>query len=600
MPETQSNLYKRIESEISNYLFKSVQLSEGVNYSQHEIIDRIYKFANHDHSGEKINSDLSYNYWFDIISPRIDSEVKNLRFDTKNILVFSQNPRKDFAAVFVANASLKNWLSENAEDIKLKTSVERFSANGNVGFKRVAGGYDLIDDLNTYITNVTAENIDDSDIIERYEMIPSQMKRMKEWDQDNVSAVIKELGNKSFTAAPETVAIESSSKKYEIYEFTGEVSEKEFNSIAGIDKEGDEDTFFLAKIVVAGLNKAKNGNKYTLFAEKLVGKMSDYYIYAHRGRFNGRFWRVGMYELLFDHQIRANEIGNGLARGLEWGSKTIFKSADAKIMMNIRADLENGDIVNTADLSQVLVRMQGADQLIADWNRLMSDADSLANSYEVVRGETSPSGTTLGATRLMDTNAGKLFVLLRQKITLPYKRVFKQWVLPELIKDMKAKDVFRFTGETDVIDQLREIIVDSWYMDNLVKIGPHTEDVGKAIKQEKLEIMKKEDPVLNNAKEIWNSITSRVFVTITGENSDISDKLQDLMALITLEQDPDRIVWILDTMYKARGIPIPPKKEQPPVMPTQTPPQSNSPQLKSAQAMPNKKQMNPVEQGVVA
>ena len=601
MPETQSNLYKRIETEISSYLFKSVQLSEGVNYSQHEIIDRIYKFANHDHSGEKINSDLSYNYWFDIISPRIDSEVKNLRFDTKNILVFSQNPRKDFAAVFVANASLKNWLSENGEDIKLKTAVERFSANGNVGFKRVAGGYDLIDDLNTYITNVTAESIDDSDIIERYEMIPSQMKKMKEWDQDNVNAVIKELGNKSFTAAPETTSIESSSKKYEIYEFTGEVSEKEFNSIAGIEKEGDEDTFFLAKIVVAGLNKAKNGNKYTLFAEKLVGKMSDYYIYAHRGRFNGRFWRVGMYELLFDHQIRANEIGNGLARGLEWGSKTIFKSADAKIMMNIRADLENGDIVNTADLSQVLVRMQGADQLIADWNRLMSDADSLANSYEVVRGETTPSGTTLGATRLMDTNAGKLFVLLRQKITLPYKRVFKQWVLPELIKDMKAKDVFRFTGETDVIDQLREIIVDSWYMDNLVKIGPHTEDIGKAIKQEKLDIMKKEDPVLNNAKEIWNSITSRVFVTITGENSDITDKIQDLMALVTLETDPDRVAWILDTMYKARGIPIPPKKEQPVLMPTQTPP-SNSPQLKAAQGTPNnKKQVNPIEQqGAVA
>lgn len=42
----------------------------------------------------------------------------------------------------------------------------------------------------------------------------------------------------------------------------------------------------------------------------------------------------------------------------------------------------------------------------------------------------------------MDTNAGKLFVLLRQKITLPYKRVFKQWVLPELIKDMKRKGCF--------------------------------------------------------------------------------------------------------------------------------------------------------------
>jgi len=54
-----------------------------------------------------------------------------------------------------------------------------------------------------------------------------------------------------------------------------------------------------------------------------------------------------------------------------------------------------------------------------------------------------------------------------------------------------------------MLDQLREIIVDSWYMNNLVKIGPHTKEVGDAIKQEKLDEMKKVDPVLKNTKEIW-------------------------------------------------------------------------------------------------
>jgi len=48
-------------------------------------------------------------------------------------------------------------------------------------------------------------------------------------------------------------------------------------------------------------------------------------------------------------------------------------------------------VVITKDLAQVNVRMQGLDQLIADWNRLMSDADRLANSYDVVRGEAMPS-----------------------------------------------------------------------------------------------------------------------------------------------------------------------------------------------------------------
>jgi hypothetical protein len=563
MPKTTSSLFTRIETEIDNYLSKSIELSPGVNFSQYTLINRIYKFTNHDQSGEKINSDLSYNYWFDVISPRVDSEVKNLRFDTKNILLFSNNPRKDFAAVFVSNASLKNWLSENGEDLKLKTAVERFSANGNVGFKKIDGGYEIVDDLNTFITNTKAESVDDTDIIERHEMLASQMKRMKAWDQEKVDYVIKELGNKSFSATPESTEISTTGKRYEIYEFTGEVSEKEYNKAIGVKEEGDENDYFLAKIVVAGLQKNKTGEKYVLFSEKLKGKISDWYNYAHRGRYNGRFWRVGMYELLFDHQLRANEIGNGLARGLEWSSKVVFKTSDGSVMQNIRADIENGDIVQAKDLSQLEVRMQGVDQLIADWNRLMSDADRLANSYDVVRGEAMPSQTPFRMGMLMDQNAGKLFVLLRQKITLPYKRVFREWVLPELWKDMKGKDVFRFTGETDIQEQLNEIIVDSWYVDNLVKIGPHTKEVGDAIKQEKLDEMKKADPVLKNAKEIWDGIHSRVFVTITGENSDVADQMQDLMTFVQLEQDPERVNWILDTMYKARGIPIPPKKEQP-------------------------------------
>ena len=327
---------------------------------------------------------------------------------------------------------------------------------------------------------------------------------------------------------------------------------------------GDEHKYFLAKVVVAGLRDGGTGEQYTLFAEKLNAKLSDYYIYAHRGKYEGRFWRVGMYELLFDHQIRANEIGNQLARGLEWASKVIFRSKDSKVLQNIRADLDNGDVVITEDLAQVDVRMRSLDQLIADWNRLMTDADRLSNSLEVVRGENLPSGTPFRMGLLLDQNAGKMFQLLRQKISLPYKRVFREWVIPELIKDLKGEDVFRLVGETEILDQLREIMAESWYAQNLVRIGPHTKDIAEAIKQEKVDELRRVDPVIENSKEIWKGVLPRLFITITGENSNIQDQLQDLMQLIQLEQDPERVSWILDTVYKARGIPIPPKREQAP------------------------------------
>lgn len=563
-PITESSLYTRIENEITSYTSRDVEIVERVFFNQHKLINRIYRFRNCDLGDPKLNPDLSYKYYFDIISPRVDGEVKNLRFDTKHILIFSLNPRKDFPVVFISNAMLKSWMADNGEDEKLKAVVEEFVANGNIGFKKVAGGYETMDPLNTYVTNITAETVDDTALVERHEKSASDLKRMTTWDQDKVDKVIETLGNKFFTTSELTTPIDSTGNKYEIFEYTGEVSEKEFNSAQGLSG-GDEHTYFLAKVIVAGLRKGGKGEKYTLFAEKLKGKMSDWYKYAHRGRYQGRFWRIGMYELLFDHQIRANEIGNQLARGLDWASRTLLRSKDRNVLQNVRADMDNGDIIITDDLEILTTRMQGLDQLLADWNRLITDADRLSNSLEVVRGENLPAGTPFRMGMLLDQNAGKLYTLLRQKISLPYKKVFGDWVLGELVKELKGKDIFRFVNEPEILDQLWEIMAESWYQRNLVKIGPHTKEIADSIKAEKLEELKRIDPVLNNVKEIWKDVGERLFVTITGENSDIQDQMQDLMTLIGLEEDPVRRAWILDTIYKARGIPIPPPPVQPPV-----------------------------------
>jgi len=551
------SFYSRLTTEIDNYLTKSIEISEGVKFSQYSLIKRIMKFKNRDLAGTKLDDDLRYIYYFDIITPRINSEVKNLRIDTKHILAFSDNPKMDFPAVFIANASLRDWMTETGEGDRLNAAVEEFTGMGNVGFKKISDGYEIVDFLNTYITNQTAETVDETDIIERYEMGASQMKAMGEWDQDKVDEVIKNLKNQTFSASPKSQLIESTSPKYEIFEFTGEVSEKEYNEVLG-KKGGNEHKFFLAKIIVAGIKKSKTGLQYVLFCEKLTGKMSDHYIYAHRGKYDGRFWRVGMYELLFDHQIRANEIGNQLARGLEWASKVVFRSSSSKILQNIRADLDNGDVIIDADLQQVNVRLQGLDQLMADWNRNLRDADVLSNSLEVVRGESLPSGTPFRLGMLIDTNAGKLFVVLRQKLTVPYKRVFREWILPQLIKDLNGEKIFRIVGDQEIINRFRQIMVENWYVRNLARFGPHTLEIAQILKEAKLRELQETDPTIKNSKEIWKGVLKRLKITITGENLDIDEQMETIGNLLQFETDPIRRAWLLDRIYSVKGLPVPP------------------------------------------
>lgn len=566
MIDNNNSFIVRITSELENFLTQSVEISEGVKFSQYKTIKRIMKFKNNDTTGgSKLKEDLSYDYWFDIISPRVDSQVKNLRFDTKNLMVFSRNPIKDFPAVFISNAQLKEWMAENGEDEKLKEAVEEFVENGNVVFKKIKGGYEMCDPLNTYPFNQIARNYSETDLLERHNMTASELKK-KEGIWENIDEVIKDLGNKFYKASELSTDIDKTSKNYEIWEYTGEISEKEFNSLKGED-DGDEHKYFLAKVIVAGLDEGRKNTKHVLFADKLTGDMADHYISAHMGSYKGRLWRVGLYEKLFDHQVRANEIGNDIADGLHWAAQVIFRASDSNIMQNIRTDIENGAIIRSQDLQQVNVRLENLDQLIADWNRTVQDADVLANTTEVVRGESPPSGTPFRTVSVLDSNAGKYFVTARQKITLPYKRVFREWVLPELVKTLKGEDIFRITGDEDMLDNFRKVAVNSWYLKNLAFIGPHTKEIAEAIKEEKLEEMKEVDPAIKNAKEIWEGVLPRLFITITGESYEISEQLQDIIQLMGMEQDPLRIEYMLDTIYRSRGINVPPKRPEQPVEP---------------------------------
>lgn len=565
MKRTGMTLFKRMENEIKFYFTSTVEIAEGVHFSQYKTIKRINKFKSRDLTGTKINDDLSYNYWFDIIKPRLDSAVKNLRFDTKNIVAFSKNPNKDFPAVFLTNAMLRSWLMDNGEDTKLKETVEEFCAEGNVVFKKVKGGYETVDMLNAIVTNQTAKTIDDTGLIERHEMTASDIQRMDAWDKEARMKVIKEMGHTNFKSSENSTDIESSSKYFEIYEYTGEVSELEYNQLEDESATADEHEYFLAKVIVAGLTDSGTGEKVVLFKEKLGNKkMSDYYKSAHYGEYQGRFWRVGIYEMLFDYQVFANELLNDLSQGLSWTSKVIFVSSDTNVMQNIRTDLDNGDMLpGGADLRQLDVRLHNMDQIKAAWDTVNQEADKITNSYEVSRGESMPSGTPFRSTVLLDQNSAKLFVHIRQKLTLPFRAVFREWVMPELMKDLRGEEVFNFIGDEQIMDQLREIIVNNWYMENLVRIGYHTNEQAEAIKAEKLDELRKSEPVVKNMDEVWKGVLPRMFITITGENSDLEDNVQDMVSLMNLEQDPERVAYLLDSIYKIRNIPVPPKKQQP-------------------------------------
>jgi len=540
---------KIIENEIANFKNNSVEISPGVQFSQWNLTERILLYANQIYTYGKTDSQGNYKYWFDITSPRIDTEVKNIDFDTSDVIAFSE-PKKDVTAVFLTNGRLKEWMRENGQATVINDSIEEYSDWGNVVWKKVKDGYEKVDLKNFFVINQAARTLNDTPAIERHSLSQSQLRAKKNvWNSDAIDTLIDKNTNRDLSTTEEGNPEPKETPYYEIYERNGEVSLEDLKEAQGKKADdGDEKIFVLAKIVMPEV-----GDDF-LYAKE-ISEMP--YREAHRGRYNGRWWRVGIREKLFEIQTRANEIGNHIARGLEWASKTVFSSADRVIAKNILTDMQSGDVIKSTDLKQVDVRMHGLDQLIADWNRLMALADQLCNSYEVTRGETMPSGTPFRLGAMLSIAAGKMFDFLREKLALGLKDVFQDWILPDLINEMKGQDILRITGNADYIKRFYEIAVEGWYRRNLWNIGTHTPEQAAILKEMKVaEWQKSEGDFTKMTKRIFADFKPRAQIIITGENVKLASDLETLATFANMEADPIRRTALIEMAMAKKGLDV--------------------------------------------
>ncbi len=542
-------MIEKIKQEINDYKNGSVKICDNYSYSAHKLIRRILLFKNKIYPTGKTDSQGNYKYWFDIISPRVDSEIKNIDFDTKDVRLVSDG--KDVGNLIIANNFLQNNFQETGQAEKFNEFIERGVEWGNLVWKKIKGGYKIMELDKFYVLNQAAETLEDSDIIEMEIMTASDLrKKIGIWK--NVENLIKEASAKNKT-------------EFYIYERNGEINEKEYNRLKD-KEEGDENKHLLTKIIGGGI--AEDNPEQILFCEEIDEKPYKEY---HRGRYSGRWIRVGMYEILFDIQIRANEIGNQIARGLEWAAKAIFRSSDRIIAQNILTDLQNGDIIKSADLTQVNTRMDGLDQLIADWNRLMQLADKLANSFEVITGETLPSGTPFSLGNLMNINANKLFDFIREKLSVAFQEVIEDWILPDVLQQLKSEKIVKLMSDSEGYDYYLTLLVNDWYIRNLIALPPHTPEIAANLKNQKIEELKnKKELLIKLEKEMWDNFKPRVKVVITGENYNLISELETLKSFIQLEQDPVRRTALIEMAMSKKGIDVNRLPKTPPQVQTPT------------------------------
>jgi len=557
-------MIKKIQQEIENYKNNTYTMLDGYTFSAYKLLRRIGLYKAQVYPKGKFDSQGNYKYWFEIIVPRVNSEIKNIDFDTKDIELYTDT-NNDSMRILLSNVKMKDYLAKTGEAEKLNEAVEQNSEWGNVVWKELGKDYRILELNNLYVLNQTAKTLDESDVIEYECMISSDLRKKKGvWIDEAVDRLLK-------SGKPED---HKSNPEFHIYERNGEISTKEYFSSKKMEG-GSEDVYVLAKVIVGGTEKDKPTE--ILFSELIEKKP---YKECHRGTYCGRWLRLGLYEILMDIQTRANEIGNQIARGLEWASKTVFRSSDRLIAQNIITDLNNGDIIKSTDLQQVNTRMEGLDQLIADWNRLMTLADSLANSYEVVTGENLPARTAFKLAAQQNMNANKLFTYIRQKLGIAFGNVIQDWILPKLLIELNSAEIIRLTSDNGILNQYYEMLIDSWYTRNLLSFPPHDAEMAINIKMQKLqELLRNKEEVVKINKEMWKDFYPKVRVSITGENYALATEMDTLSSFISLEQDPVRRTALIEMAMKKKNINVASLPKTPPApvaQPTQQPTQDTS------------------------
>jgi len=548
-----------IEQELSDYIQKDSEIDEGIasvnTYAHIQLLDLfdrgVYETGNTDSQGR-------YKYWFDIISPRVEDEVKSTKINLSNMFLWSPF-KADNTAIFLMNAKMRDHLNDSGESEEINDAKEKFSAYGNILWEKTKGGYDQCDFNNTYIINQLAKTIDETPIIHRYEYSQSDLVKMRGiWNDKTIDFLIEQNRKFQIKKTKESRGEATTVPYYELYKRNGEVNlnqlkelQRQMGQKVRIAK-ADDNKYVLAMVVMASMDgQITDSSDYVLFAKEMK-KMP--YEEAHRGRYKNTWWRDGLISVLLDLQNRANEVGNQIAKGLEFAAQVIFGSSDVRIAQNILTDLQRGDIIKTKDLKQIDVRLQNMDQLIAEWDRLIREADRLTKSTEISRGEAQPAGTPFKLGNLLDTRGGEFHDYIRQKFALGYRNVIKNWILPQLVQEMKGEDIVKLTGDIKYMNQYYELVVNSWFIKNIETLGRLTPEQKEVVKQEKIaELKQKPNAEVEVKNNIYIGVLNRSFLIITGENVDVQKEVNNQITLINLEPDPVRRTALIEEVYQMLG-----------------------------------------------
>lgn len=433
--EQYQDVYSYIISEEENFRTERVPLaSNWRDWNMYEHIDRSFQLKN----SKFYKGAQDYTrYFHNIILPIAQVNYRTEGFDFKDVQLYVDNS-ENYHKSFMARKFHQWWAVENGINTAIDESVESYFDYGLTLLKNVNEARPEVIQLQQ-IAFCDQTNIMSGPICLKHNYsIPEMLEMKDKWigaevDKAVAMARFSKQEEKSFEELTNTPG-----KYVEVYELHGSFPE----SWLGVEKMGQEwkdEGKYISQvhIITYYVDSQTNRRKgITLFKGK---ELKPIFKALKRDEIYGRACGRGGIEELFHPQIWANWSMQQVKDILEASAQMFWVTNDKKFANQKISNMKKGEVKYLEDGKDLVTKqMQASSKIPYDQftNLLEQNARTIGSATDPQLGLNPVSGTPLGTTEIVTAQGQGVHEYRRGKIADFWAEVYRDWVLPNLSKEI--------------------------------------------------------------------------------------------------------------------------------------------------------------------
>jgi len=518
-----SQIFKQISSEINDFETEEIRIVDKFTFKQKETIDKIVRSYNSKFKGGKYDREGFRKYFKNIVRNPCHSAMKAIKIVPNDIMILPA-PGQDSLKSWIMDRDFKHYMKETSFNKFLNKLALELPKFGSVVVKIIDGELYFVD-IRNLINEQSADRLKDASyVMEKHYYSPDELRKQK-WDKEKIEEAIKMWRR---TDMPLIRVVE----RY------GEVPASEFGG-------SDDEYVYSRQICYMPETKLQSDSQMSRAGILLDSQEMDRdefpYREFHWEKIPGRWLGVGRVELLFDPQVRTNEITNLRVKSSYIAALNIWQSADDNVKKNLVKEVATGEVLTAQDRIE---RIPTEDRNLAafgDEERAwMANRDEVTLNYDVIRGERPPAGTPLGSVRVATEMINSYFEHIKQSIAAELKELIYNDIIPSFKK--KGEHYLKLVGEDlEKWNNLRvNQKVNVELLNHLKKNGTvPTKSQMDAIKKVVTERQRESGEDVLVPKDFYKDIKYDIDIVITGQDRDVRVESANMaMALQTMMQDP--------------------------------------------------------------